>query len=454
MFHNALVSFAERRVIIMKKNVYLGSFNAESYYIDSQYCKLPSFSMKKGIHPLFNSMDELMLTMLEKDDILITRYDMDITYKEYYETNFNSFITYNCVTKESDLYEDKSLFGLIKEVRPNNIINCLTDADNKIIEYSLIQDSYDLYDFIGLKNNKPKTDVVRMVNSKAYSNELRYKLDLPYKGIVVDSINEFVKVSHRMLAEYPSILIKDVMGVSGKGILIIQNEFMIMRLEKFFLKQQFEKFSFLLEPYLNKVRDFSCQLTIKQDGNVIIQGYQENNNRKFTYLGSSDLSIDLINQWDNNYTETINNIAHLMFKDGYYGPVCIDSMLLSDNTVCPLVEINARLSMGRFNLMTNKRLFQYGAQCSLIFFKVIKSKNITVEELLQKLDDNSILYLKGECNGVIPLAPNTWRFVNSNEPHRMYFQLVYDSNKAPNMVDYLRKQLIYCLKQLDICVLE
>lgn len=438
----------------MKKNVYLGSFNAESYYIDSQYCKLPSFSMKKGVNPLFNSMDELMLPMLEKNDILITRYDMDAAYKDYYEANFNSFRAYSCLTIEQDIYEDKSLFSLIKEVRPDNIISCLTDASNQIIEYSLIQDCYDLYDSIGLKNNKPKEDVVRTVNGKAYSNELKYRLNLPYKGVVVNSIDEFVKASHRMLAKYPSILIKDVMGVSGQGILIVQNEFMIMRLENFFSKQQCEKFSFLLEPYLDKVRDFSCQFTIEQDGNVTIQGYQENNNRKFTYLGSSNISIDLINQWDTNYTETISNIANSMFEDGYYGPVCIDSMLLSDNTVCPLVEINARLSMGRFNLMTNKRLLKHGAQCNLIFFKVTKNKNITVEELLQKLEYNHILCKKDAYNGVIPLAPNTWRFITSSEPHRMYFQLVYESNKDQNTINHLRKQLICCLEQLDIHVLE
>lgn len=438
----------------MKKNVYLGSFNAEAYYSDSQYYKLPSFSVKKGINPLFNSMDELMIPMLDENDILITRYDMDEVYKDYYESNFIRFTTYSCLSIEQDIYEDKSIFSVIKEVKPSNVLDCLADVNNQIIEYSLIKDCYDLYDLLGLKNNKPNEDIVRMVNSKAYSNELKYKLDLPYKGVLVKSIDEFVKVSKEMLTKYSSILIKDVMGVSGQGILIVQNEFMIMRLEKIFDKQQCEKFSFLLEPYWDKIRDFSCQFTIEQDGNVNIQGYQENNNRKFTYLGSSYLSSDLINKWNPNYTAVIGNVAKLMFEDGYYGPVCVDSMLLNDNTVSPLVEINARLSMGRFNLMTNNRLLKHGAKSNLIFLQVTKNKNITVAELLQKLDDNHILCKKDTYYGVIPLAPNTWRFITTDEPHRMYFQLVYEVDKNQSTVNHLRERLICCLEQIDIHVLQ
>lgn len=437
----------------LQKKIYLGSFNAESYFSDGQYCKLPLFSMESQMNSLFNSMDELMLPMLEKNDVIITRYGMDASYKDYYESVFYDFTTYSCLSVEEDIHREYSIFQLIQTKKDKNIIDCLTDTKNQIIEYSLIPDCYELYDHLGLKVNKPKKDIIGLVNNKAYSNELKYKLDLPCKGIIVNSIEEFVHTSYEMLSRYSSILIKDIFGVSGQGILVIQNDYMVKRLEKHFEKQECDKFTFLLEPYLHKQRDFSCQFTIDYNGNVTIQGYQENNNRKFTYLGSSNLSSDTIEQWNTNYMEVIDTIAKSMYMDGYHGLVCVDSMILNDHTMIPLVEINARLSMGRFNLMTCNRLKQYDTQCSLIFFKIRKKKEITYDQLMQQLESDHILYQKGDSSGVIPMAPNTWRFVPVNEPHRMYFQMVYQPSKE-NVAVQLKEQLLRCLEALEIQVLE
>lgn len=437
----------------LQKKIYLGSFNAESYYSDSQYCKLPSFGMGNHTKSLFHSMDELMLPMLEKNDVIITRYGMDASYKDYYESIFYDFTAYSCLPIEEDIHKEYTIFQLIQENKYNNIIDCLTDKENQIIEYSLIPNSYELYDYLGLKVNKPKEDIIKLVNNKAYSNELKCKLDLPCKGVVVNSIEEFVHTSYEMLSQYSSVLIKDIFGVSGQGILVIQNDFMVKRLEKHFTKQKCDKFAFLLEPYLDKQRDFSCQFKIDNNGNTTIQGYQENNNRKFTYLGSSNISSDTVKQWSMNYTEVIDNIAKSMYADGYFGPVCVDSMILNDNTVIPLVEINARLSMGRFNLMTCNHLKQYGTQCNLIFFKVSKKKEITYDQLIQQLQLDHILYQKGDSAGVIQIAPNTWRFVPVNESHRMYFQIVYEIDKENVMVQ-LKEQLLRSLEALEIQVLQ
>ncbi|MFD1906532.1 hypothetical protein ACFSQ7_25010 [Paenibacillus rhizoplanae] len=46
------------------------------------------------------------------------------------------------------------------------------------------------------------------------------------------------------------------------------------------------------------------------------------------------------------YFDVMIQVANDLFKDGYFGPVCIDSMVLKDGTLVPIVEINARKIYG------------------------------------------------------------------------------------------------------------
>ncbi|MFD2876798.1 hypothetical protein ACFTAO_13755 [Paenibacillus rhizoplanae] len=48
-----------------------------------------------------------------------------------------------------------------------------------------------------------------------------------------------------------------------------------------------------------------------------------------------------------------------LFETGYHGEVCIDSMLLASGELVPIVEINARKSMGLINHHINQYVRQY-----------------------------------------------------------------------------------------------
>ncbi|MBP5221758.1 MAG: hypothetical protein J6Z35_01190 [Lachnospiraceae bacterium] len=436
------------------KKVYLGSFNAEAYYAEEGYCRLPVFSLGGQKNNLFDAMDELMLPMLEKDDALITKYAVDKTFADYYGSEMQHFTAYSCMQAPNEGEPEGSIFHIIDQMRDENIVRELTEEKNQIVEYSLIPDCYELYRHLNIGGlNKPSMEIVKRVNNKAYSNQLRNMLDLPCKGTVAGSAEEFADICSKMLEQYKAILVKDIYGVSGQGIIVVQNDYMIKRMTKHFASQKYERFAFLLEPYLDKDRDFSCQFSIGEDGEIRIQGYQENNNRKFTYLGSEFLSEEELMRLDPGYNDAIRRIGGRMYEDGYHGPVCVDSMILKDQTVIPLVEINARLSMGRFNLMTCNTLKKYGTRSNLLFFKTSRKEKIGFEQLLDRLEQAGILYRKGAPCGVIPMAPNTWRFTPLGEPTRMYFQIVSEYGND-SVIELQREKLIQSLEALKIQIFE
>src|SRR5690606_19912322 len=50
---------------------------------------------------------------------------------------------------------------------------------------------------------------------------------------------------------------------------------------------------------------------------------------------------------------------------GYWGPAGVDSMLLTDGTLIPVLEINARRSLGLLSLVLDRRARHHGLRCQL-----------------------------------------------------------------------------------------
>ena len=103
---------------------------------------------------------------------------------------------------------------------------------------------------------------------------------------------------------------------------------------------------FVLEPFLRKALDFSCQFRIEDDGQVTVISVQELVNNGLAFGASCSARPEFLDRLERDgYFQLIEQIGSLMYADGYWGDVCVDSMILEDGALAPLVEINARKSM-------------------------------------------------------------------------------------------------------------
>lgn len=415
----------------MTRALNIGDFNSEKYWRDNSLAELPSIEFKNSAVIL--AMDELLFPFCKKDDVLITRFAFDGVLKDYLKTIGFEFKcnTHDFHTEKGDSH--KTIFEIISrdESKFKDFLKAI-EGCTYFSPYSITP----WYDFLrkkaGFRQTSPAYEAVKRVNSKAYSTMLNKRLGLSSHSEIVNSGYELLEKGKEYLKK-GNFLIKDTYGVSGKGNLLISSMRIFERIVKHIISSESKGkvCSFVIEKLLDKEIDFSCSFVIGEDGKIEAWSIQKIINHGFMYLGSESADPKLISFLrKEKYFEIINRISNEIYKKGYFGEVCVDSMILKSGDIVPVVEINARKSMGQINSKIDSYLCKSGLKGSLMHISLGVPYNLAFEDILAKLKDKKILYLNGEQPGVIPISSNTI-FINKRlgpnktEPElhsgRMYF---------------------------------
>lgn len=497
-------------------SIYIAEFDSEEKLKDQRAFSLPSVNLfNKSDQLLKQGMDGLMIAMAEEGDLLVTEVPLPEAYLHYWAENFCRVGNFTPSMPEqagpepgrpAPNHDYPSLRGRPapdsnspapqkQDSRENMSIYRRLQLDpdarrlfigKNIQNYALVPGYYEMCSALGLQGDEPPLSVITELNSKAYSNDLKYRLDLPARGIRLRSIPDYERRIGQMLEDCGKVVIKDVMGVSGKGMLVIDSAGMADRLLTHFRRQEAQgrtQFDFLLEPLLNRTTDFSCLLQIDRSGGIRIDGYQQNESRGFSYLGSGPLENSRNGNRDyerilsSGYPETVKAVGAALAEKGYHGCVCIDSMIADHDQVIPLLEINPRMSMSRFNLNLQKRL---GRPCRL---RRAEGRRIddagtggsndsggrtgrpdggnrfdengrscgrdggSLEQLLRDLDAEGLLFTRPRGSGVIPLAPGTWnRPGAAGQRVRVYYVIAYETEREYEKIS--AAWLSYCSRRL------
>lgn len=202
-----------------------------------------------------------------------------------------------------------------------------------------------------LSYQMPNWEVVKLVNSKAFS--FREAPKLPGAALI-DSMDELEKWIDK--TEGPKVL-KSCFGVSGKGHLFLPSDHL-----KRFGEQEFAAGRPLIaEPWVERKLDFSTQWIIHPD--------------KIEYLGATICVNDQRGKYHSNqvgdlpflfgkyfpflekHQEIVFPLLQKMQALGYFGNAGIDAMIWGNDKLHPVVEINARKTMGWIALEISKRRF-------------------------------------------------------------------------------------------------
>lgn len=224
----------------------------------------------------------------------------------------------------------------------------------------------------------PDWEVVKLVNSKAFSFSQSEKLP---GGALVHSMDELEKWEH--LTKGPKVL-KSCFGVSGKGHLFLPSPHM-----QKFAEQEFKAGRpIIAESWVERKLDFSTQWMIHPD-------------QKIDYLGATICINDQRGQYNSNrvgdlpllfgkyfpfleqHQEKVFPILQKMGALGYFGNVGIDAMIWGDDKLQPVVEINARKTMGWIALENAKRRFPKQT-IALSYLKKSELSNLLPDAVVQK----------------------------------------------------------------------
>jgi hypothetical protein len=197
-----------------------------------------------------------------------------------------------------------------------------------------------------LTYHMPPWEVVREVNSKAFSFQ---QVDPLPQGELIYAWSDLE--SWMKKTEGPRVL-KTCFGLSGQGHLLLPAPF--EKIKSFAEKEFQASRPVIAEPWVVRKLDFSTQWVIGQDKSI-------------TFLGATILQSDEKGRYSGNliganielneHKEAAIEALEKMAAMGYFGNVGIDAMIWGSDVLHPIVEINARKTMGFVALEIRKRLF-------------------------------------------------------------------------------------------------
>ncbi|OKP92315.1 hypothetical protein A3842_02385 [Paenibacillus sp. P3E] len=427
----------------MKNAVHCGSLESERYWREEDLAALPSVPDAKAL-AIVQAMDEMLFVFCRSGDILLTRQGMDKAQYDYLQSLNYSFRTNRNpltlgVEEPGTAQNALNVFELLGRLDPGQELGSLIPEGWFLEPFAVLPGTHEAVRRYKLLPVIPDEQIVRKVNTKTYSAAMRDRLLLPNIALVVHSTEELLQ-SGQALLEKGAFLIKDEYGVSGKGNQLVDSERVLRRIAGYLesSRNQDKRIKFVLEPLLDRETDFSCQFHIDPEGRISILSVQQLVNHGFAFGESHSPEPSLLERLDREgYWETMHSIGRELYADGYFGDVCVDSMLLRDGSLAPLVEINARKSMSLIKHNVDRHLKQEGMHTCLLQVPLATLGEVHYEDLLGRLAQEDVLFSLGEGEGVIPLASGTLQPPASSRSTgsgkgKLYAALAYRNEDSKN----------------------
>jgi hypothetical protein len=407
-----------------------GALDAEARWRDPRAAQLPAVRDAQA-ERLLPFTDELLIALCSPRDVLLTGAPLVEAHRQYLAT-----------------------VGLAVQAlalsAPEEALRAAL-AGARAAPYAVVPGVEDTCERLGLDGSGlPPLDVVRRVNSKVFSQRLAMELDLPCAGERIGSTAE-LSARGAALLERGAVAVKDPCGVAGKGTLPVASPAELERLVAFLARQEQagRRVELILQPLLDRVEDFSCHFDVEEEGGIRWVGVQQMRNEGFAFSAVSTAPPELHQRLEREgYFGVMECVAATLRREGYRGPVCVDSMRLRDGTLVPLLEINARCSMGRMGLSLQARLGGGAAFVHLGAVAVTVRRAVTFEAVLEALASRNALF-EGKA-GVLPLGARTL-LAGNPEPGgppgkgRLYLATIAeDAARIPALLQHAADALTSC----------
>lgn len=181
-------------------------------------------------------------------------------------------------------------------------------------------------------------------------------------------------------------VIKEEFSYSGRGMLIVKSEAELANAEKFCARVFQKGEAVVLEPWLQRVRDFSSQWEIDETGPRLVGWTELFNTAHGSYLGTR---IDPSFEEDPTEAEAV---AQAAYREGYRGPAGVDAFVYLEKgveKVRHVVELNARRTLGRVLLDFQRKRFP-DRKIEARFVEAAKARHGLLPDSLT-LPDNSVV---------------------------------------------------------------
>lgn len=423
-----------------KKTCCFSSFHSEPSWREKDFASFALLPDEQADH-IVEVMDEMQYAFCPDDEAtLLTNLAMNQVHLDYLHSLGlrleNEYLLTKPQWKTRNPNAAEALFHA-----PCKLSQLQKTQFDQILTYSVVAYTREIVGQLLPGQAVPALDTVKKVNSKCFSTLLGNKIgDL--SGEIVTSSDDILRKGLRLLDTSP-LLIKDPFGVSGAGNIRIDKPSALQSIVRFLHKQELagRKVTFILEPFYEKERDFSSLFTISREGKAELTGIEWMENKGFGFSKIYPAPAPFVEALlQKGYLEQTMLVIEALIKEGYWGPVCIDSMLLANGSIRLIVEINARHSMGFLNERMGKKLNQLSGSdrsYQLATLNVISRKESSFDTFFEALQHTGLLYQAKNGTGIFPLSANTWDINHtqaySSYKKRFYYMTFYRDQEELNL---------------------
>ncbi|UFJ42420.1 ATP-grasp domain-containing protein [Brevibacillus humidisoli] len=431
---------------------WLGNFEVENDWQREGLLSLPSVTSSPS-HRINDSLSELTLMLAEPEDLVLLKHPPDEDYLQYLEeVGWQAPIIVTAEASELPLAE-----AHLRQRSSKQALRAWAKAgDAYLLPHGVSRQVEKLTRSTNIPLAAAGEQVSASVNNKLYSRRLCEQTGIrqPH-GVAARSLTElqqgFAEVK-RLLRTSP-LLLKEGTGVSGKGIVQIDNESrfeQILRLlRRAAEKQGTEQLEMVIEEKIAKSTDINYQFLLGRDGTytplytlvaLVDQG------KHVGHLHPHQLPAYVVRQIE----ESMPLAAEELAGDGYYGMVGVDALLGQDGTLYPCIEINARLNMSTYHVKAFEEWIPPQSAVIARSYSIKRQSPLTFRTLREKLDQ--LVFTRKRGSGILI---NAFAPVNAlHQPGHVYTGRLYAMVIGSNRDDCLRlqAQLVKCLRDLGTVV--
>ena len=371
-----------------------GTFNVEEEWKDNTLARLPQI---KSEDMLSRVMEELFYSF-SNGKILVSHYPFNAHLKAY-------------------LGE----FGWKFNVISSSDISGKAIKNSEVDTYAVNRELFEIFsEDISMF---PALETVKKVNKKDYSTVIASDIS-PYAGnIIMDLIElDAFATTHKY-----DFILKELEGVSGKGNIHLTSEKQYKSINRYIEKQlsSGKQLCMVAETFYQIEIDFSSQYVIHKDGTIELICVREIINRGNKYIGSRNVQDDFIYFLNrNSYFKKIEDVLLRLYNDGYWGNVCIDSAVLENKEIVPLIEINARKSMGLISYYIETFILPESLVGTFRSMDISTRSDFNFCKLKKDLELLKILVKKKGDKGIFIASANTFDYFFVPQRGRIYFYTI------------------------------
>ncbi|MEU0743784.1 ATP-grasp domain-containing protein [Streptomyces sp. NPDC006134] len=338
--------------------VFLGNFEVEEVWARGEHT-LPRFSADSG-SAVVNRMDEFALLLAGEDDHVVLKTAPDPAYLAHLERLGLGLPTVHVVAGQDaqrkvteDVLADPALLDTLRGLAADGAR--LAPHGVSVLEEELSART-------GMALAAPGAGLCKAVNSKIYSRRVAGELGVRQPvGWTCESVEELAEALDRareLLAQGRRTVVKEAFGVSGKGIVVLENERWMDRVLRM-VRQRVERsgqprIAFLVEEWVPHQGDLNYQFTVGRDGSVHVDFVKRAVTEGGVHKGHR-FPARLSPAQDAVLRETAQLLGKRLAADGYAGVVGVDALLDGDDAVWPVIEINARNNMSTYQVRLQER---------------------------------------------------------------------------------------------------